>query len=129
MNHLATLVSAASAGAAAAVATAVRGVVGVAPPATPPAAATTCIRLDGLITEEMLRDVDYPEVVRDIRQECERWGAVLALKIPREGAAECGATFVRYETLAEAARARASLDRRVFAGNIVRAQFVPHGSF
>jgi len=32
---------------------------------------------------------------------------------------------VRFETVAEAARARASLDKRIFDGNAVSAQFVP----
>ena len=45
-----------------------------APPAAPPLQPLRCLRLDGLITEDMLTDAEYPELKEDIMSECERSG-------------------------------------------------------
>ena len=39
----------------------------------------------GMITPDMLTDEEYPDVVEDIKSECERSGPVADIKIPREG--------------------------------------------
>ena len=69
----------------------------------------------------VLVDWEYTAVVDDIRQECERSGRVVELKIPRQGEQDVGACFVRYAELADAARARESLHKRQFDGNTVTA--------
>jgi splicing factor U2AF subunit len=100
-----------------------------APPALAPAApATACLRLDGLITPDMLNDDEYADVLADIRDECARSGRVTAVRVPRIGQPDVGAAFVRFASVAEAASAREALDRRVFDGNKVAARFVPEWS-
>lgn len=94
-------------------------------PPTPP---TACLRLDGLITPDMLNDEEYSDVLSDIREECERSGRVTAVRIPRVGEPDVGAAFVRFASVVEAVCAREALDRRVFDGNKVAARFVPEGS-
>jgi len=47
-----------------------------APPVAPPSAA---LRLDGLISGDMLSDAEYPDVLADIKEECEVSGKVRAL--------------------------------------------------
>ncbi|KAL1502977.1 hypothetical protein AB1Y20_011048 [Prymnesium parvum] len=93
------------------------------PPAQPAAPPSTCLRLEGLITDSMLSDDEYEDVLDDIKQECERSGAVADIKIPREGPLK-GACFVRFAELAGAAKARESLHMRQFDGNTVTAKFI-----
>ena len=101
------------------------------PAAPPPAAAapaeppTKCLRLEGLITPDMLTEAEYPEVYEDIRTECSESGTVVQLRIPRTGEPQAGLVFVTYETLAGAAKAKAALHKRQFDGNTVLASFVP----
>jgi len=102
--------------------------VAAAPPAPTAGAATTCLRLNGLITPDMLTDEEYDDVLEDIRQECATLGTVLELKIPREGS-DVGACFVRYQSVAEAAAAGQSLDGRQFDGNKVTAKYISEDAF
>ena len=91
-------------------------------PAEPP---TKCLRLEGLITPDMLTEAEYPEVYEDIKNECSESGTVVQLRIPRTGEPQAGLVFVTYETLAGAAKAKAALHKRQFDGNTVLASFVP----
>ena len=64
------------------------GALGLAAPAPPPAPVpapapapasetpSTCLKLEGLIKPEMLSDEEYPELLDDIRGECEQSGKV-----------------------------------------------------
>jgi splicing factor U2AF subunit len=99
------------------------------PPAAPAEPPTKCLKLEGLITPDMLTDAEYPEVLEDIRGECEQSGPVADLKIPRTGEPHAGLVFVRYESLAASAKAKESLHKRQFDGNTVLAIFVPEDSF
>lgn len=101
------------------------------PVAPPPAAAapaeppTKCLRLEGLITPDMLTEAEYPEVYEDIKTECSVSGTVVQLRIPRTGEPQAGLVFVTYETLSGAAKAKEALHKRQFDGNTVLATFVP----
>jgi len=96
-------------------------------PAAPPAqpASTTCLRLNGLITPDILDDdAEYADVLDDIRQECERSGPVAEMKIPRVGDTR-GSCFVRFVDTVGSGKARESLHQRQFDGNTVTAVFIP----
>ena len=77
----------------------------------------------------MLTDEEYPELLEDIRTECEQSGKVTTVKIPRAGEPGAGLVYVEYEAVASAAKAKESLHKRLFDGNVVSAIFVPPGSF
>ena len=104
-------------------ASAARPSLGIAPIAAEPP--TKCLRLEGLITPDMLTEAEYPEVFEDIKNECSESGTVVQLRIPRTGEPQAGLVFVTYETLAGAAKAKAALHKRQFDGNTVLASFVP----
>jgi len=108
------------------------------PPAPPPApippavnpAATRCIRLDKMITSDMLEDdEEYKDVLEDIRLECERFGKVEQVKIPRQGEPNVGACFVLFADKEGAAKGQQMLHNRQFDGNSVVAAFIPETDF
>ena len=100
------------------------GALGGLPSAVSDEVQTVAIKLENMISDEMLSaDDEYKEVVDDIREECSLSGPVADVVIPRDGAAK-GLCFVRFETVAAAAAARRSLDRRQFDGNVVKASFI-----
>ena len=96
-----------------------------APPAAPPAPPTACLRLEGMITEEMLGDDEYDDLLADIKEECEKHGAVAEVKIPRKGEPEVGLCFVRFEQVQASVLAKDALHNRQFDGNTVKASFIP----
>jgi len=105
-----------------------------APPPKPPAPSapvpTRTIKLNGMITPDMLKDdEEYKDVLEDIRLECERFGAGVEVRIPREGEQHEGACFLRYKDLAGSVKARDALHNRQFDGNSVTAVFIPESDF
>ena len=94
-------------------------------PVAPPAPQTACLKLEGMLSEEMLdNDDEYGEIVEDIKSECENSGGpVEAIVMPRTGPLKL-LCFVRFASEADAAKARASLDQRQFDGNVVKAFFI-----
>uniref|UniRef100_A0A6U5J7E4 RRM domain-containing protein n=1 Tax=Calcidiscus leptoporus TaxID=127549 RepID=A0A6U5J7E4_9EUKA len=99
-----------------------------APPSGP--TPTRTIRLDGMITPDMLKDdEEYKDVLEDIRLECERFGAGVVVRIPRQNETNAGACFLRYNDVAGAAKAREALHNRQFDGNSVTAIFIPESDF
>ena len=91
------------------------------PPGPPP---TRCVKLEGMLTAEMLSDdQEYTEICDDIKTECETNGPVTEMKVVRTGPM-AGVAFVKFEMLVAAAKARESLDKRQFDGNTVKASFV-----
>lgn len=92
------------------------------PPQQPP---TRTIKLDGMLSAEMLAaDDEYNEVLDDIKTECEGVGGpVEAVVMPRTGPHAC-LCYVTFKEMSGAAKARESLDKRQFDGNTVKATFV-----
>jgi len=98
----------------------------IAAPPPPPAggAPSTCIKLEGMLKHEDLEvDGEYEEIKDDIKQECDTFGTVLDLKLPRSGAAATFC-FVKFDQVSAAGKARDALDKRQFDGNTVRATFL-----
>jgi len=101
------------------------------PPPPPPLPPTSPVLvLDNVVSEEELRDdAEFADILEDMREECGKYGAVLALRIPRpavEGEprpAGLGRCYVQYAAPEEAARARQALHGRKFAGNPVVAEY------
>jgi splicing factor U2AF subunit len=99
--------------------------------------ATCIVVLDNVVSVDELRDdAEFAEIEEDMREECSKYGEVVALRIPRPAGdadappvAGLGRVYVRYERLEQAARARASLHGRKFGGNAVIAAFYDESRF
>ena len=98
---------------------------GLVPPPPPPMPATKVVKLEGMLTQEMLdNDDEYAEVLDDIKTECEGVGGpVVSVTMPR-GGEHATLCFVVFADEAGAAKARASLHERQFDGNTVKATFI-----
>ena len=95
------------------------------PPSGPPSRA---IKLDGMLTMEMLAsDEEYAEVLDDIKTECEELGGTVeGVVMPRSGP-QATSCFVLFAEVGGATKAREALDKRQFDGNTVSAKFVQEG--
>lgn len=99
---------------------------GAPPPPPPPMNGPTssaCIKLEGMLDDEILPDDEHAEIVDDIKQECESSGHVARIAVPRDGPNR-NVCFVMFDSAVAASVARASLDKRQFDGNVVRATFI-----
>ena len=73
----------------------------------------------------MLADDEYDDLLAETKEECEKHGAVVEVKIPRRGEADVGLCFVRFGQVEACARAKDALHLRQFDGNTVKAIFIP----
>ena len=96
------------------------------PDAPPEPPRSQFLKLEGMLTADMVDDdVEYAEVLEDIKGECESSGhTVEAILMPRAGPLKCNC-YVKFATIDGAAAARTSLDQRQFDGNVVKATFIP----
>ncbi|KAF9578337.1 U2 small nuclear RNA auxiliary factor 2, partial [Lunasporangiospora selenospora] len=89
---------------------------------------STVLQLLNMVTpEELLDDQEYEDIVDDIREECQKFGNVLELKIPRpvDGAniSGVGKIYIQYSAVEEAAAASRALSGRKFADRTVLTTF------
>lgn len=87
--------------------------------------ATECLVLKnmGIKDEELNDPEEYEIIVEDTQEECEKFGKVLSMKIPKPPSKSAGFVFVRFETAESARKARKSLNGRKFAGSVVSAEY------
>jgi splicing factor U2AF subunit len=87
--------------------------------------ATECLVLKnmGIKDEELNDPEEYEIIVEDTQEECEKFGKVLGMKIPKPPSKSAGIVFVRFDTVESARKARKSLNGRKFAGNVVSAEY------
>lgn len=82
-----------------------------------------------MVTPEELRDdEEYEEIVDDIREECNRHGAVRSVEIPRpldgvEDVPGVGKVFVEFLSVSDCVKAQQALTGRKFANRIVVTSF------
>ncbi|KAK2195175.1 bifunctional RNA recognition motif domain/Nucleotide-binding alpha-beta plait domain superfamily/RNA-binding domain superfamily [Babesia duncani] len=97
---------------------------------------TRALMLGNIVAQENLEDdAEYFDIIDDIRCECEEYGTVVEVKLPRipKGLlpeemealdfTSVGCAFVLYTTIEGASRARKVLGGRRFANRIVEAHF------
>ena len=104
-----------------------------APQGPPPSRA---IALENMLTVEDVAGDEYDDIVLDIKEECEKFGQVLKVDIPKPppggataGVAGIGKAFVKFDTIEAAQKAKATLGGRTFDGRKVVAKFIDEGSF
>ncbi|KAK4022388.1 hypothetical protein OUZ56_007857 [Daphnia magna] len=94
-----------------------------------PGQPTEVLCLLNMVTPEELRDdEEYEEIVDDIREECNRHGAVRSVEIPRplEGVDDVpgvGKVFVEFISVSDCVKAQQALTGRKFANRIVVTSF------
>ena len=81
-----------------------------------------------LSAAELLDAEERAGLKEDMLDECRRFGAVEAIKVPLEGNADAS-VYVRWSRPAEAAAARQSFSGRKFDGRTVEVSLVPEADF
>lgn len=84
--------------------------------------------LNMVTAEELIDQDDYDEICEDVKEECQRYGPVLDMKVPRptgasRQAAGVGKIFVRFDTPESAGKALRALAGRKFADRTVVTTF------
>ncbi|KAH8201014.1 hypothetical protein TruAng_004787 [Truncatella angustata] len=90
--------------------------------------------LNMVTAEELLDNDDYEEICEDVRDECAKFGQVVALKIPRPSggsrqSAGVGKIFVKFDTTESAKKALNALAGRKFADRTVVTTYFPEENF
>lgn len=96
---------------------------------TPGSAATTeVLCLLNMVTEdELLDDDEYEEILEDVKDECNKYGAVKSIEIPRPipgvDVPGVGKIFVEFTSHGESQKAQTALTGRKFANRVVVTSF------
>ncbi len=91
--------------------------------------ATTVLRLSNMVTAEDLADDElYSELIEDVADECNQYGTVLSVIIPRSSndttdESGVGKIFVQLSDVEGAKRVRKAVSGRKFNGRIVEAEY------
>lgn len=96
---------------------------------TPGSASTTeVLCLLNMVTEdELLDDDEYEEILEDVKDECNKYGSVKSIEIPRPipgvDVPGVGKIFVEFTSLTECQKAQSALTGRKFANRVVVTSF------
>ncbi|OBT55938.1 hypothetical protein VE04_03833 [Pseudogymnoascus sp. 24MN13] len=90
--------------------------------------------LNMVTAEELIDNEDYEEILEDVKEECEKYGKVLDIKIPRPSggsrqSAGVGKIFVKFDTPASAGKALRTLAGRKFADRTVVTTYFSEENF
>eukprot|EP01083_Nonionella_stella_P116897 347740_1 len=70
--------------------------------------------------EDIGNDEEYEDIKDDIECECENYGNLVEVAIPRIGEIGCGRVFLKYENIAQAKKCKSKVDGRQFSDNTVQ---------
>lgn len=85
-----------------------------------------------VVADELLDDKEYEEIREDVRLECEEYGQILSLEIPRPARgfstdevdqSDVGFAFVEFRSVESTTKAKKALSGRKFAGRTVEAHY------
>jgi len=90
--------------------------------------------LNMVTTDELMDSEEYEEIKEDIREECERFGEVVDMNIPRptggsRQSAGLGKIYVRFNTAESATKALRALAGRKFADRTVVCTYFPEENY
>lgn len=103
--------------------------------AAPTSTASTVLVLTNMCTvEELKNDEDFEDIMIDTKEECEKFGTVVSVKIPRpasDGAAVpgLGKVFVLFDSLESSIKAQGALHGRLFDNRSVDASYLTETKF
>ncbi|KAL1567350.1 splicing factor U2af large subunit A-like isoform X2 [Salvia divinorum] len=85
-------------------------------------------------TDELMDDGEYEEILEDMRDECQKFGELIDVVIPRPvpDFASCngvGKVFLEYSDTAGCMKAKSALSGRKFGGNSVTALYYPEDKY
>lgn len=89
---------------------------------------TEVLCLMNMVTpEELMDDDEYEDIVEDVKEECQKYGMVRSLEIPRPyqgvDVPGTGKIFVEFMNAGEAKKAQEALSGRKFANRVVMTQY------
>ncbi|KAL1869229.1 hypothetical protein Plec18167_007895 [Paecilomyces lecythidis] len=93
------------------------------------------LQLLNMVTpEELMDNDDYEEICDDVREECQKYGQVLDLKIPRPSggsrqSAGVGKIFVKFDSVESTTKALKALAGRKFSDRTVVTTYFPEENF
>jgi len=84
--------------------------------------------------EELVDDEEYEDIFDDIKQECDKFGHILSMELPRpqpgvEDVPGLGKCYVEYQSVEECRRAFENLSSRKFGDKIVVVSFFEHEKY
>ena len=91
--------------------------------------------LNLVMPEDLVDDEEYQDIYADIWHECQKYGAVETVRIPRPDvetlvvADEVGKVFVKYFEVVGAKRARRNVSGKTFNNKTVIVTFYPESQF
>ncbi|XP_068611987.1 serine/threonine-protein kinase Kist [Brachionichthys hirsutus] len=87
------------------------------------------LRLLNLIDDNHLHnDEEYEDILEDMKEECQKYGSVVSLLIPKENPGK-GQVFVEYANSSDSKEAQRLLTGRTFDGKFVVATFYPLSAY
>lgn len=87
------------------------------------------LRLLNLIDDSHLHnDEEYEDILEDMKEECQKYGSVVSLLIPKENPGK-GQVFVEYANASDSKEAQRLLTGRTFDGKFVVATFYPLSAY
>ncbi|KAG0610469.1 hypothetical protein M758_7G068200 [Ceratodon purpureus] len=95
---------------------------------------TKVVALTEVVTPNQLKNnKEYQEILEDMKSECEKYGNLVNVVIPRPRGGEdvfgLGKVFLQYSDIVGAANAKALLHGQRFDGNLVVAKYYPEDKF
>jgi hypothetical protein len=128
-DYVPTAAPAAAAAPGAAAAMLPAGVAPAAAAAAPATPATEVLRLANAVTAEDVDDEEeYSDILDDMKEECAKFGAVVGIVMPKEGAGKT-MVYIKFDSAASAEKARLGLDGRSFESRKVEATFYELAKF
>ncbi|KAM9686338.1 serine/threonine-protein kinase Kist isoform 1-T1 [Trichechus inunguis] len=90
---------------------------------------TPVLRLLNVLDDDYLEnEEEYEDVVEDVKEECQKYGPVVSLLVPKENPGR-GQVFVEYANAGDSKAAQKLLTGRMFDGKFVMATFYPLSAY
>uniref|UniRef100_A0A8C0J7L2 U2AF homology motif kinase 1 n=1 Tax=Chelonoidis abingdonii TaxID=106734 RepID=A0A8C0J7L2_CHEAB len=90
---------------------------------------TPVLRLLNVLSDASLQsEEEYEDVLEDIREECQKYGPVVSMLVPKENPGK-GQVFVEYANAGDSKAAQKLLTGRMFDGKFVVATFYPLSAY
>ncbi|ELR60189.1 Serine/threonine-protein kinase Kist [Bos mutus] len=90
---------------------------------------TPVLRLLNVLDDDYLEnEEEYEDVVEDVKEECQKYGPVVSLLVPKENPGR-GQVFVEYANAGDSKAAQKLLTGRMFDGKFVVATFYPLSAY
>lgn len=92
--------------------------------------ATRVVELTNMVTvDDLSNEEEYNEILEDTKEECEQYGQLLNVHIPKAGEPGQTKIFLEYASTDDASKAIAKLEGRTFDGRKVEAKFFEEQKF